>query len=202
MHKWFRTLAVVAATGLVVGAMVSGGTAQAAKACKKFKPVEPVSDSESRTTVPDIKVVKVTDKFTQKKPLVFDYSHGPAFWWQVDPADGEGQAAAVEDTKWFNIQVDSKKKFVGLYVRQEWASTSVSDLDLYIYDKTGSQVGVSGELNAAPGTGLAGGSDGGPGWEQVLGMGATDCGGYTLESRAFTTAGETMKMKVWLGSIR
>ena len=201
MSRRIRALSVVAVLGLLVGAMVGSGPAEAAKRCKKFKPAEPASDSQNTAEAKKAKVVKVTDKRTEKKPLVFEYSHGPAAWWLVDPEDGEGQRAIVEDTKWFNIQVDSKKKFVGLYVRQEWSPTPVSDMDLYIYDKTGSQAGSSGEFNQVPGTGLGSG-DGGNGYEQVLGMGTTDCSGYTLESRAFTTPGESMKLKVWLGSIR
>lgn len=55
-------------------------------------------------------------------------------------------------------------------------------MDLYIYDKSGARVGTSGEFNVAPGTGLGTGA-GGPGFEQVLGMGVTDCSGYTIESR-------------------
>ena len=203
MTRWIRTASIVTAAGLVLGAVVLSGAAQAARGCKPYKPTVPSTDSANADEVKDVKVVKVTDKFTQKKPLVFNYEHGPALWWPTDPTDAEGQAAIVEDTKWFNIQVDSKKRFVGLYVRQEWSATPVSDMDLYIYDKTGSQVASSGVYNQVPeAAGVLGSGDGGHGYEQVLGMGASDCAGYTIESRAFTSPGEAMKLKVWLGSVR
>ncbi len=203
MSKWMRMAGVITSAGLVLGMMVASETAQAAKRCKPYRPTVPTTDSSNAEEVKDVKVVKVTDKFTQKKPLVFDYNHGPALWWPTDPTDAEGQAAIMEDTKWFNIQVDSKKKFAGLYVRQEWSATRVSDMDLYIYDKTGSQVASSGVYNQVPeAAGTFGSGDGGEGYEQVLGMGATDCAGYTIESRAFTSPGEAMKLKVWLGSVR
>jgi hypothetical protein len=205
MSKWIRSIGVTAATGLLVGALVSGSAApaSAAKRCKPFKPGTPISDSPSAVDAKNEKVVKITDKATAAKPHTFTYDHGPAAWLLANPQDptGSSQVAIQEDTKWFNIQVDSKKRFVGLYVRQEWAAESPSDMDLYIYDKSGSQVGTSGEFNAVAGQGLGTG-DGGLGYEQVLGMGVTDCSGYTIESRAFTTAGEAMTLKVWLGSVR
>jgi hypothetical protein len=205
MSKWIRSIGVTAATGLLVGALVGGGAtpASAAKRCKAFKPGTPISDSPSAVDAKKEKVVKITDSATQAKPYTVNYEHGPAAWLLANPEDpaGSSQVALQEDTKWFNIQVDSKKKFVGLYVRQEWSETSASDMDLYIYDKSGARVGTSGEFNVAPGTGLGTG-DGGPGFEQVLGMGVVDCSGYTIESRAFSTAGEAMTLKVWLGSVR
>ncbi len=203
MNKWIRSIGVIAAAGLIIGALVGGSApASAAKKCKKFKPAVPASDSPSASEAPKAKVVKITDKFTQSKPYKVEYTHGPAAWLLADPTDPlNSQLALVEDTKWFNIQVDSKKKFVGLYVRQEWAPTPVSDMDLYIWDSHGSQAGSSGEFNQAPGQGLGSG-DGGNGYEQVLGMGVSDCSGYTIESRAFTSPGEAMTLKVWLGSVR
>lgn len=205
MNKWIRTIGVTAATGLLVGALVGGSAApaSAAKRCKAFKPGTPISDSPSAVDAKNEKVVKITDKATQAKPYTVNYDHGPAAWLLANPQDptGTSQVALQEDTKWFNIQVDSKKRFVGLYTRIEWAATPVSDIDLYIYDKSGARVGTSGEFNQAPGQGLGTG-DGGNGYEQVLGMGVTDCSGYTIESRGFTTPGEAMTLKVWLGSVR
>ncbi len=204
-RKAIKVAGVITSAALVLGAVAAGSPADArrAKRCKKFKAAEPQSDSESRTEARKVKVKKVTDKRTQKKPLVFKYSHGPAFWFVTDPIGGtpQGQRALVEDTKWFNIQVDSKKRNVGLYIRQEWSETPVSDMDLYVYDKFGSQAGSSGDFNQVEGTPINSGT-GGQGFEQVSGLGTRDCTGYTIESRAFTSPGETMKLKVWLGKIR
>jgi hypothetical protein len=33
-------------------------------------------------------------------------------------------------------------------------------------------------------------------------MGAKDCSGYVVESRAFTSPGEEMQLKVWLGKVK
>ena len=205
MNKWIRTIGVVASAGLIMGALIGGSPAEAAKACRKFKPVEPTaSDSPSKTEATKSKVQKVTDKFTQAKPLTIKYNHGPAVWFPNNPQDpaGAGQAPAVEDTKWFNLQIDSKKKFVGLYIRQEWSATSPSDMDLYLYDRFGSEAGSSGQYNAVAGNGVLGSGEGGMGYESILGMGVSDCAGYTVESRAFTTPGEAMTLKVWLGPVR
>jgi hypothetical protein len=204
MSKWIRTIGVLAAAGVLTGALVSGTPAQAAKKCKKFKPVAPTaSDSGETAEAPKAKVQTVTDKYTENKPLTISYDHGPAFWWPNDPSDPTGgQAAAVEDTKWFNFQIDSKKKFVGLYIRQEWSETSPSDMDLYLYDRTGSLAGSSGQYNVISGNGVLGSGDGGMGYESINGLGVSDCDGYTVESRAFTTAGEAMTLKVWIGSVR
>ena len=204
MNKWVRTIGVVASAGLIAGALVGGvSPAQAAKKCKKFKPASTfASDSEAQADAAKAKVKKITDKYTSKKPLTISYTHGPAFWLQADPEDPTaGQRPAVEDTKWFNFQVDSKKKFVGLYLRQEWAATPVSDMDLYLYDRNGNQAAVAGDLNQAEGTPLDSGT-GGPGYEEISGLGVKDCSGYTAESRAFTSPGESMTLKVWLGPVK
>ncbi len=203
MRKWTRTVCLMASAGLIAGALAAGSPAQAAKRCGKFKPAVPVSDSDSRTEAPKAKVQKITDKYTQAKPLTIKYTHGPAQWFPADPEDGAGQSAAVEDTKWFNIQVDSKKRSAGLYIRQEWSPTPVSDMDLYLYDKNGGSAAQSGYWNQLPEEASATGFSGGhAGYEEIAGLGVTDCSGYTIESRAFSSPGENMTLKIWLGSLR
>ena len=203
MLKLTRNIAVVASIAVLTGALVGGTSAQAAKKCGKFKPGTPASDSESRDAAKAEKVQKITDKNTASKPLTIEYAHGPAAWLISDPSGEtpQGQRPIVEDTKWFNIQVDSKKKFVGLYVRQEWTPQPISDMDLYLWDKTGSLAGTSGDWNQLQGTPLNSGT-GGPGWEEISGLGVTDCSGYTIESRAFTTPSDNMTLKVWLGPVK
>jgi hypothetical protein len=201
-RKSIKLAGVVTSAALIAGALAAGGPADArVRRCKKFKPAVPISDSESRNQAPKAKVVKITDKYTQKKPLVIKYQHGPAFWFITDPMDAEGQRSAVEDTKWFNIQVDSKKRMVGVYVRQEWTPVPVADMDLYMYDKFGSQAASSGDFNQVQGTPLNSGT-GGAGFEQISGLGAKDCSGYTIESRAFTSYGDSMKLKIWHGKVK
>jgi hypothetical protein len=199
--KLIRVVGVTASAALVVGALVSAPAEAGRRRCGKFKPAVPISDSENRNQAPKAKLYKVTDKYTAKKPLTIKYSHGPAFWFITDPVDAEGQRALIEDTKWYRVQVDSKKRTVGLYVRQQWAPTPVSDMDLYMYDKFGSQAAVSGDFNQVQGTPINSGT-GGPGFEQISGLGAKDCTGFSVESRAFTSPGESMKLKIWLGKVK
>ena len=193
MRRSIRTLAVLAATALVVGAFMAGPADAKKKKCPKASFVEPASPSASRTEVPKGKVTTVTDKATAEAPLVIEYEHGPALW------DTANQEPIMEDTKWFNIQVDSAAPAAALNVRQEWPIPSVSDMDLYLWDgPSGAQVAVSGAFNAAP-VPVPGVFDtGGMGWESVSGLVVGDCAAVAVESRAFMTAGEAMTLKVWL----
>ena len=177
-----------------------------AKKHKKKKPpvascpapvyVEPASPSASRTEAPAAEVVKVTDAATAEAPIVIEYDHGPALW------DTANQAPIQEDTKWFNIQVDSAAPSTGLYLLQEWAIPSPSDMDLYLWDgPTGAQAAASGGLNLAPPPTTVPfiGETGGMGWESISGFLVGDCAGFSIESRAFMTAGEAMTLTIWLG---
>lgn len=200
MSKLTRTTGIGVAIALLAGCLLIP-SAQAAKRCGAYKPAEPISDSGQTAEALEAKTIKVTDKYTEAKPLVIDYSHGPAFWFPADPTGAQGQAPAVEDTVFYNIQVDSKAKYAGLSIRQQWNENSPSDMDLYLYDRSGGQIGSSGTYNAINELGVLGSGDGGLGWEQVLGMGVTRCMGVTIESRAFTSAGEAMQLLIWLSDV-
>jgi hypothetical protein len=203
MRKVTRSVAVLASVALVFGAFVAG-PADAKKKKKKKKPpvagcaapvyVEPTSPSASRTDAPAAEVVKVTDAATAEAPIVIEYDHGPALW------DTVNQEPIQEDTKWFNIQVDSAAASTGLYLLQEWAIPSASDVDLYLWDgPSGAQAAVSGALNLAPVNVPIVGETGGMGWESISGFLVADCAGFSIESRAFMTAGEAMTLSIWLG---
>ena len=203
--KTKRALATLAGASLVVGAFVAG-PAEAAKKkkpkplkCAKYTPAEPQTASSNGAEALEAKTVKLTDKMTAEKPLTIEYAHGPAFWFPfVDPADAP---PLQQDTKYFNFQVYSKKP-VGIYVRAEWATPSPSDIDIYMYDKTGTEVEHSGAFNVAEVSApldLTDRGRGGPGFESIPGAPVAKCAGYTIESRAFDTAGEDMTLKVWLG---
>jgi hypothetical protein len=201
-RKTIKVAGVLTSAALVLAAFAAPpADAGKRKRCRKYKPAVPITDAETRNQAPKAKVRKITDKYTKKKPLTISYNHGPAFWFIADPVDAEGQRPLIEDTKWFNIQVDSKKRMVGVFIRQEWSKTPVSDMDLYVYDRFGSQAASSGDFNQVQGTPINSGT-GGQGFEQVSGLGAKDCTGFTLESRAFTTPGEAMKLKIWLGKVK
>lgn len=202
VRRYVRSAAVIASAALVLGAFVAG-PADAKKRKKKKPPVagcaapafvEPKSPSASRTEAPAAEVVKVTDAATEEAPIVIEYDHGPALW------DTANQEPIQEDTKWFNIQVDSAAASAGLYLLQEWAVPSPSDMDLYLWDgPTGEQAESSGALNLAPTTVPIVGETGGMGWESISGFLVADCAGYSIESRAFMTPGEAMTLSIWLG---
>ncbi|MGH2756670.1 MAG: hypothetical protein ACRDI3_02665 [Actinomycetota bacterium] len=156
--------------------------------CARFKPVEPNSLSEQRGEAPDAKVIKVTSAATKKKPITIEFEHGPGFWIP-------DEVPVIEDSAFFNVQVFGKDSV--LNVRTEWATIgdqSRSDIDLYLFDSSGSQIGVSNTFNPLPPLNE---SDGGPGFE-FISMPATTCEGFTIESRAFWSAGEDMVLDLWL----
>lgn len=206
--KTIRTLSVIASAALVLGAFIAG-PAEAKKkkkkppvaSCPVFTPIEPNSPSGETAEVLEQPVVTVTDEHTADKPLVIEYEHGPALW-------SITQDPIQEDTVFFNFQIDSANPEVGLYVFQEWAKLPGSDMDLYIWDgATGEEATHSGSSNLAPQplppTPVInnGQTTGGWGLESVSGFPVPDCGGYTVESRAFTTPGEDMTLSVWLGEV-
>ena len=162
------------------------------KGCPTFAPVEPNSPSGETAEALETPVVKVTDKATAEAPIVIEYEHGMALW------NTATQEPIVEDTVFFNFQVESKKAAPGLYIFQEWAAHPPSDMDLYLYDGLGEQVASSGSANAFP-VHVPTQETGAWGLESIPGFATSNCAGYTAESRAFTTAGEAMTLTVWLG---
>jgi hypothetical protein len=203
-----RTFAVVAAASLIVGAFAAG-PADAKKKKKKKKPVvascpaftpgEVASGGSTGADAAAAPVVQVTDAHTAEAPLVIEYEHGPAFW------ETASHTPIQEDTKYFNVQVDSANPAPGLYARIDWAAPSPSDIDFYQYDDSGAEVATSGAANAAPVDAvvidLSSGGNGGDGFESIPGYPASDCAGYTFESQAFTTPGEAMTISFWLGEV-
>lgn len=205
-HRSIRALSVIASAALIVGAFAAGPAdakkkkKKAPAGCPTFAPIEPNSPSGQTAEVLEQPVVTVTDAHTADAPLVFEYEHGQALWSVLqEPVNG------MEDTVFFNIQVDSANTDAGLYVFQEWAKQPGSDMDLYIWDgATGEEATHSGSSNVTPvpvaeGAEYHGQGTGAWGLESVSGFPVVDCAGFTVESRAFTTAGEAMTLSVWLG---
>lgn len=214
MKRTTKTLTVALSAALVLGAVVVGPADAKKKkkpkptptvaACPTFTPVEPQTGSGEGAEALEAAVVTVTDEHTEEAPLVIDYEHGAALW---IPFTG---VAVQEDTQFFNLQVDSSVPAPGLFLRQEWGTPSPSDMDLYLYDATGAEVALSGSSNApeplgGPDSPSAGTpldqTTGASGYESISGFAAADCAGYTVESRAFSTMGETMQLKIWLGEV-
>lgn len=188
-----RTLAVLASAGLLVGAFAVG-PADAAKKKKKFScaPATAAAPSEGHSSNADeaaeAPVVNVTAAASEEKPLVTEFEHGPAL-----------SEAGAEDTKYFAYQVVSKTPGQGLYIKIEWPGTE-SDIDLYMYDEGGTEVARSAAYNPLPIPGVTdAGGNGGQGFESIPGFPADPCAPYTIESQAYATPGENMKISVWLG---
>ena len=203
-HSYIRKLSVLASAALILGAVAGPADAKKKKkpkppppppACAPFEPIEPNSPSGQKAEVLETPVVQVTDEATAEKPIVIEYEHGAALW------DTLNQEPIQEDTVFFNFQVDSAKAEPQLHVYQEWAAHPPSDMDLYLWDgASGDEVAHSGSGNLfpMPVAQVPGQGTGAWGLESIPGVAVTDCGGYTAESRAFTTAGEAMTLTVYL----
>ena len=198
--RLIRSLAVVSSVALIFGAFVAPAEAGKKKkkkpvACPAFTPAEPETDSHEGAEALEAAVQKVTAAHTEAAPLVVEYEHGPAFW------DTVTQTPVQESTEFFNFQVEGAG---GLHVKAEWAA-GPSDIDLYLYED-GTRVASSGSFNfvpvdASPVQDFSAGGNGGQGFETIPGYSVVSCKGLTLESRAFITGGEPVKLKVWLGEV-
>ncbi len=197
VSRSFRGIAVIASAAMVLGAFVAApAEAKKKKSCPAFQAVEPVSDSGQTAEALEAEVVKVTDKATADKPIVIEYEHGPALWEDLT------QTPIVEDTAFFNFQVQSKKPAPGLHLEMTWETPSESEMDMYLYDATGTRIAASNAFNAAPVPGVFdAGGNGGTGFETIPGNPAVDCAGYTVESRALITTGQMMTLTVYLGEV-
>ena len=201
-RRMFRSVAVLAAAALVMGAFLAlpaeagkRKKKKKVKTCAAFTPAEPQSNSEQTAEALEAEVALVTDKNTKDSPLTIEYEHGPALWETVN------QVPIVEDTLFYNIQVDSRSKTPTLNLRLDWDPVSESDIDLYMYDGSGAEVESSGAYNPIPVPGVLDAEGrGGMGFESIPGFAASDCAGYTLESRAFTTTGQAVTLTAWLGA--
>lgn len=197
VSRSFRGIAVVASAAMVLGAFAAAPAEakKKKKSCPAFQPVEPTSDSGEKAEALEAEIVKVTDKATADKPIVIEYEHGPALW------ETATQTPIVEDTAFFNFQVQTKKPGAGLHLEMTWPTPSESDIDMYLYD-TGARAASSGAFNPAPVPGVFDASgNGGMGFETIPGFDAANCAGYTVESRAFMTTGQDVTLTVYLGEV-
>ena len=186
---------------LVLSSMLLFGTVTAmpahakkkSKKCAAFTPWMPETDSGEAEEALEAEVVTVTDKATAEAPIVIEYEHGPALWSQA-------QQPIVEDTVFFNLQVQSANPAPALYIFQEWAKRPGSDMDLVLYQSS-VRVTYSGSSNVLPepNPSVPNQETGAWGLESISGWATSNCADYTVESRAFTTAGEAMTLSVWLG---
>lgn len=165
--------------------------------CGPFRPAKPQTRSAQGDEALKAKVRKITDASTEKYPAKMKYGFSTSLWeWGT-------RTPIVEDTAFFNVQVDTADVGRGLYVSASWPSASASDIDIIVYDGTGAQVATSDTVSVLP-------QDppqeipilGPSGYEVIEGFPAADCSGYTIELRAIRTLGEDVQLRVWLGEER
>jgi hypothetical protein len=192
-----RSLALIATASLVLGAFAAVPAdakkrKKKPKGCATFAPVEPQGSASGETAEAlEAPVVQVTSAATEEAPIVTEYEHGPALWETLT------QTPIQEDTQFFNFQVVGEG---GLHLRMEFAEDS--DIDLYLYDGTGARVASSGAANQAPVPGvLDSNGNGGIGFESIPGFAASNCAGFTVESRAFMSPGTPVTLTAWLGEV-
>ena len=183
-------LVAVVAAGLVVAPAGAKGSSDK---CGKFRPVAPDTSSDRAKEVPKLPITRVTDAATKKNPIVIDFDQEASVWWWAWTERGP----IVDGNQYFNVQVDTRKRAVGLHVRLEWPRLP-EELDLYMYNY-GSIVAWSEAFNQLPAE--ATGDSGGPGYEYIAGYPAGDCQGFTIEDNAMWASPQQAQLKLWLGPI-
>lgn len=188
-RKLFRIAAVGSSAIVLAGTLAAPAAAR--KPCGKFKPSEPSSASGQTSEALEAKVVKVTDKATENKPITIEFHQDPGVWTL------DGSEPVVDNSTFFNFQVVSKKGVALLNLRAEWRYPTTSDLDYYVFDRSGTEIASSTAFNPVPAVNP---STGGEGFEFIENMPAPRCDGFTLESRPwFSPTGEDVTLTVWLG---
>ncbi|MDQ4065118.1 MAG: hypothetical protein M3161_03635 [Actinomycetota bacterium] len=174
---------------LIAGLAPTHGLA-AAKKCGAYKPAPPSSASANAATAADSEVHAVTEKNTEKNPLVVEYHQDPGLW-TID-----GSSALVDTSTFHNFQLATKTKIAVLNVRAEFRYPTTSDLDFYLFDRLGNEVGASASFSPLPALNP---DNGGEGYEQIPAIAGARCEGFTLESRPYISpTGEDVTLKVWV----
>ncbi len=164
------------------------------KVCPKFKPAEPKSMSEETGEALDAKVLAVTDVATEDDPLVLELDFGLAVWLldpRGDPNDPDSIIPVIEDTQFFNFQVNTDRREVALSAELAWEDPwQAKDLDEFLYDTRGRRVAYSMlGLNCCPLVKPV----------ELASIRARNCDGFTLEARAFRSLPDTAAtLSIWL----
>ncbi|MGH2746674.1 MAG: hypothetical protein ACRDKB_01950 [Actinomycetota bacterium] len=141
-RRMVRIAAIVSSAVVLAGAFATPAAAR--KGCGKFKPSEPASASGQTGEALEAKIVKVTDKATEKKPITIEFHQDSGAW------HPDGSEPMVDNSTFFNFQVVSKKKLALLNLRADWGYPTASDLDYYLFDGTGNEIGSSTAFNPLP----------------------------------------------------
>jgi len=177
-----RTLRIARFVAIGAAIALVGATFASPAVAKKGKKLKCPAFASAVEGAAEAKVLKVTPKATEEKPVVVEYEHGPALYPETEHV-------------YANVQVFGSG---GLYILQEFDNHS--DIDLYLFDGAGEEVASSGAFNPAPVPGVfdAGGK-GGTGYESINGHPVSTCEGFTIDSTAYATLGTPATLKIWLG---
>lgn len=188
--RYFTHFAAVAV--LVASLTAPPAGAKGSERCPKFKPVAPRTESERAKEAPNLPITRITDAATKKNPVVIEFDQEASVYWYAHMG---GRGPIIDGNEYFNVQVDTDKRVVGLHARLEWARLP-EELDLYMYS-SGSIVAWSEAFNQIPAE--VSGDTGGPGYEYIAGYPAGDCAGFTIEDNAMWTTPQKVQLKLWLG---
>jgi hypothetical protein len=193
-----RTLHVLLVVALIGGLLATSALDAGAKKKKKKKKKPKVcAPYIAPEQAADVEVVKVTDKATEEAPLELTLATEPGLGVGRDP----GNFGMNVSHLFQNIQVDSKAKKAGLYMRVEFAD--YQDYDLYLDRADGSTAAQAAGFSDAEQLQDGDTADGHTevGAEQVTGIETADCGGYTPDIVGATTEGADVTVKLWLGEV-
>lgn len=167
--------------GLILGLVTPAHT--------KGASCSPPRGASSRSTA-----LTVTDKHTEGRPLEVTFDQPAAVLFVEGPSPiGD---ARIETP----IRIASATRYPDLHVRAEWPTPSVTDLDLFLWNRWGEPIRSSESWNIQPLDDLDSTNTGGPGYEYIKGAPVEGCGRYTVMTGAWHTPGEKVTLRLWLGS--
>lgn len=152
---------------------------------------------EVRAAAANAPAVEVTDRHDADHPLEISYQHRPG-------ATVFHRADVNTEMVFNTVRVNSKSARTNLWVRAEFSEVA-TDVDLYVYGRTGAQVGYSESSNndvedAVYDVVFYEGETGGPGFENINGIPVRRCSAYSVETEnSFVVAETPVRVLLWLG---
>lgn len=200
-----RKLIVIALVACLAGSIAAAPAAQAKK--KKKKPVACAAYTPGELGA-DKPIVTLTDANTEAAPLEQKVTLGESVG-DVDVV-GAGAGPLAPSADAFNLQVDTKAKDSGLYLKFEFDARR--DYDLYLRYADGNEAAGSHGWNTIvedPGDAAGAGNstegyagDSTDSSENIIGVHVTDCSGWTVEVDDWLGEGGDFTVKAWLGEIK
>jgi hypothetical protein len=162
------------------------------KVCAAYAPGENGADAP---------IAVVTDDATAEKPVEVTIAAGAGFGTGTGSPADEVTMSQITHV-YHNVQVDSKAKEAGLYVRLEMPHPS--DYDLYLQDDKGEVKAHAAGFNPEPAVfdDTEGGGHTETEAEVLEGIKTADCGGYTADVATATGEGGDLTLKLWLGEVK